>query len=190
MAVEETEYFSPTVGNGVMVERKREAPATGRSARGTHATVSAPANRLMPFVQGITLGAVLMIPFGVWWWAQSPAVAATDPGTSAQAVTAKGKQSKALPKKKAYRAGAVPPAVKNQPKADSGSKAVAAPDQSFEAPPPISVDVPLAAPKAIAVEIPAPNPVVEPATSGKKGLVRTLVTPFQRPKPKIIGIDQ
>jgi hypothetical protein len=196
MAAEEIEYFSPTVSSGASGVR-REAPsrAPSRTPSDTNARKQ-PTNKVTPFVQGATLGVVLMIPFGVWWWSQSsPAAVVENP---ADAQTAASKLAKpalgagANNKKKAYRppvSAAKPRTVPEPGRIHQGPSEevqnAARPSATVE--PPATVQ-----PRPLATEIPPP-PAAENApasTEGKKSFLKTLTSPFRKSKPKITGVEE
>ncbi len=100
MAVEQTDYFTFHQSNGVSggVRSAQTTPASkhnkGRSKTGAKTTFT-------PFFQGITLGAVLLIPVGVWCWVRVNVMAAPVEvqETSTRPQAAKAKQAGATKRK-------------------------------------------------------------------------------------------
>jgi hypothetical protein len=66
MAVEEQEYFTFSAGNGLAPVTRPQA-AAGK-AKGKAKPEARSSGGIKPFLQGITLGTVLLIPAGVWFW--------------------------------------------------------------------------------------------------------------------------
>lgn len=98
--MDQTDYFTFHQGNGVSGGVR--SAQTDPSPKQTKARSKAGAKTtLTPFFQGITLGAVLLIPVGVWCWVRVDVMAAPvevqETSTRPQAV--KGKQAGATKRK-------------------------------------------------------------------------------------------
>jgi hypothetical protein len=96
MAAEETEYYSLHAGNGRSpVERtdKNRTAAKKKNAK----QESGKGSRITPYLQGITVGTVLLIPLGVWCWVRVPAddAPATEESTTAHATASKSSKQSA-----------------------------------------------------------------------------------------------
>ena len=173
MAVEELEYFAPTVGNGMRTATMEAKPSRGRVATAKKSRSGSATGRMLPFVQGLTLGVVLMIPFGVWWWAQSPgATPAADPVGASPAVSKAKSAKAAVPKKRVVRT------------APTGSAAAAnVPYRIDDGGSPERANT---ASSGVPIEVrPGPRPIASETPSQ-----RTLPTPLHKSKPKITGVEE
>ena len=128
-----------------------------------------------------------MIPFGVWWWAQHPPIAVGTTGSpeAQAAVSAKAKQGKqAIVKKKPFRPAAIAPLPRIVPKVEDAEV------RNEIGIVPAVVPETLPAPVALATEVLAPD-ATNPQQP-KKGVLKTIVSPFQKlkSKAKITGIEE
>ena len=124
------------------------------------------------FVQGITLGAVLLIPVGVWCWVRADEVA---PAVEAQVPAGKAKaaKGKSLPvaKRKPMRLSPAP-----APRAVSSVPVgVGMP----EPPPFVPVPVPTPGVAPLATTVPHLDQDINTAPPPKKGLWKTITSPFR-----------
>ena len=184
MAVEEAEYYSLHQGNGVSGGTRSESSTKRAAPKSKARAQSASATRLTPFLQGITLGAVLLIPVGVWCWVRADEIANPFDAqeASAPAVTVKAKQTSVPAKRKPMRsaAPAAPSVVRAtaagavRTKRESPRAVTPAPVESGP-----SVSPPVAEPASIT------RPPDEESTGAgagqkpKKGVWRTLASPFR-----------
>ena len=181
MAVEEVDYSTLHQGNGVSggVRESRSQPApkntkTKKKAAGSNRSITS-------FVQGVTLGAVLLIPVGVWCWVRAgdsgiASVEAQQPSSGRPKVAGKAKPGAGVAKRKSL------------PVRLGSSAVVAAPritgaDPVVEVEPPAAVFVPPVAPESMAV-VNQVGEEVEVAPKEKKGVWRTVSGPF-RGKSKV-----
>ena len=179
MAVEEAEYYSLHQGNGVSGGvRDSPAPRSKKKPKPAAASTRRSSSGMTSFLQGITLGTVLLIPVGVWCWVKvnesTPPVETQE--TQTKAKTAKGKPAPPVaPKRKPMRATNTGPALLRG--ADAGAvkaKALVETDQ----PPAIPVPVPTA-PAPVASQIPRVNNESFEEPKEKKSIWRTLSSPFR-----------
>lgn len=180
MAVEETEYFPLTQGNGM-------SPVVRATAKGTtkKAVKQVKANngsKLVPFFQGITVGAVLLVPLGVWCWVRTDTVVETTPAIVEHA-PAKPKAATAWKRRpiKPHTAVSSAPAVVHPAAAQT------APPVDAD-PPPVVLSP---APAPMANLSPAPAEQDRTVETPKRGVWKTVTAPF-RGKIKgqtITGID-
>ena len=178
MAVEETEYYSLHQGNGVSggVRETRSKPAKKKKVAGTGRSRSG----VTSFLQGITLGTVLLIPVGVWCWVRVDDIAPTAETQEVQSkakTAAKGKAAPAATKRKPLRAVPVVAAPARVLDSDAGIKIKALVDVE---PPPLVVAPP------VAVSIPiATDPIqklaedVGSSQKPEKRVWRTISAPFR-----------
>ena len=180
MAVEEAEYYTLHQGNGVSggVRSSRNKP----SSRKTKAEPGS-GGGLTSFLQGITLGTVLLIPVGVWCWVRvddaAPRPATQEP--SSRPTARKGKQAAPSSKRKPPMRPGAAVAPQWQPRVTEvdtmKSKSLVEPRQ-----PPSMIESPVPAPiparnevPRVAEEEPSDNNPEKP----KKGIWRTLASPFK-----------
>jgi hypothetical protein len=183
MAVEETEYFSLNQGNGLS---PLDRPVKKGTAKKAKAANSAKDSRLRPFLQGITVGTVLLIPVGVWCWVRAdlpqagPVVEESRPsaGKSSKQAASKRKPVKVRPASTATR---LPAGVQSS--------------QPLAARPTITVvdsDPPPFIPPAAQAPVATPQAELAPTTAGgedlqsgggeqkpKKNLWKTITAPFR-----------
>lgn len=98
--MEQTDYFTFHQGNGVSGGvRSAQANSPSKQAKGR--SKARAKTSFTPFFQGITLGAVLLIPVGVWCWVRVDVMAAPIEvqETSTRPQVVKGKQAGAIKRK-------------------------------------------------------------------------------------------
>ena len=180
MAVEEAEYYSLHQGNGlsggVRSSRSQPAPKKQKADPGSR-------GGLTSFLQGITLGTVLLIPVGVWCWVRvddtAPRAAVQEPAT--RPTPGKGKHASVAPKRRPPMRSSAGTAPQLSPPVTEVDSMKAKSLVEFDPPPPV-IDVP--APAAVPATSEVPR-VVEEETSDnnpekpKKGIWRTLASPFR-----------
>ena len=172
MAVEEVEYYSLHQGNGRSLgDREGKAKAKKKTKR------QGSSSGFTSFVQGVTLGTVLLIPVGVWCWVRVDDLA---PKTQADEITNKAKSARTKP--------AANPVSKRKPMRISTARSAAAPKATVvplnrlaEAEPPPKLPLaPPSSPVAVPLVIrPAPELAEDIPQKPKKGVWRTLSTPFR-----------
>ncbi|HEY3740382.1 MAG TPA: hypothetical protein VGL53_11080 [Bryobacteraceae bacterium] len=172
MAVEETEYFPLTQSNGMSPVVR--AAAKGTTKKAVKQVKTNNGSRLVPFFQGITVGAVLLVPLGVWCWVRADTVVENAPAIVEHA-PAKSNAATAWKRRpvKAHAAVASTPAVVRP-------VAQAAPAVDADPPPVVLSPAPSHADEQ--------EHVIE---TSKKGVWKTVTAPF-RGKIKgqtITGID-
>jgi len=179
MAVEEQEYFSVTAGNGLSpVTRAQKGPVKKAKQQSQKS-----GSRATSFLQGITVGTVLLIPVGVWCWVRpggtefAPAVTEEAAPTSKTAGKAGKRVAAGAPKRKPVKANtavALPPA-----RIDSGRPSVR---MESDPPPPIAASTPAAIPTSRLVAKPPADDTMQEfddPQKPKKSVWRTLSSPFR-----------
>jgi hypothetical protein len=184
MAAEEVEYFSLHQGNGVSGGVRSAAANPKTKARRSNSSAS----KLTPFLQGITLGTVLLIPFGVWCWVR---VGDTGLGFGRTEVPVRPAAVKPKPAPPAYRRKAVravpasvatpqvqPVEVIQEPAVRQQQQPIAAEPEPPPAPPPVAPASGGSDSSMSMVAEPAPQ---NDSTGQKprKGIWRSMAAPFK-----------
>ena len=167
MAVEEVEYYSLHQGNGRLLDdRGGKAQPKKKSTKRQGSS-----SGFTSFVQGVTLGTVLLIPVGVWCW-----VRADDLAPKAQADEIQNKAKSARTKPVANAVSKRKPMRISTAGSAAAPKAVVAPANRLaeaEPPPPLPV-APPSSPVAVPLAIrPAPELAEEVPQKPKKGVWST-----------------
>jgi len=181
MAAEETEYHSLNQGNGLSPIERSTKKGTGKKRAKAQ---SGNGSKLTPFLQGITVGAVLLIPVGVWCWVRVDVPQVAPAAEESRATSSKGSKQAASKRKpvKPRTATAVPPARIHSV---TGGEAIQASAPVVDSdPPPVSAPAP--APTAVVpqanVEPMASVDEFQPATTGqkpKKNVWKAIAAPFR-----------
>ena len=182
MAVEEVEYYSLHQGNGLSGGVRETSPSKGKSkskAQPKTRTQRKGSNSgFTSFIQGITLGTVLLIPVGVWCWVRVEEIApqAQMDEVPNKAKTAKGKAgASAVGKRKPMRVSGTVPVAAPKPVVAPVTRLTAA-----EPPPPLPIATPptVVLPPGVS-QVPQLAENAEPLQKQKKGVWRTLSSPFR-----------
>lgn len=172
MAVEETEYYSIQQGNGVSGGVREIPSIKAKPTKKIQSSRSKPA--MTSFLQGITLGTVLLIPVGVWCWVKIDGTTAvvSKPREVVKTKASKGKGAPVAAKRKPMKLLA-PASAKSIPTPSGGPARIA----EVDPPPAIPTQVPIIVPQAVTQPPQVSEEFVE-AQKAKKGFLRTLAAPF------------